>query len=67
MGSLVGLDKTFVDVTEHVLPFVDEDEGAALSEAILAPKPKPNPNAEPYLYWDGDMIHISNGEKLFLW
>ena len=68
MGSLIGLNKTFVDLTELVLPFVDEDEGTSLSEAILAPKPKQNPSPEPYLYRDGDgNIHISNGTKPFLW
>lgn len=64
MGSLQGLNKTFVDVTERILPFVDEDEGLAISEAIMAPKPKSNPAAKPFLYWDGERYpRISNLSK----
>ena len=52
MGSLIGLDKGLVDVVEHVLPFVDEDEGLAISEAVMTQKPMPNPIAKSFVYWN---------------
>lgn len=41
MGSLVGLESGEMDAVQHMVPFLDEDDGLSVSEATLAPKPKP--------------------------
>lgn len=66
MGSLVGLGRNAEDVVEQVLPFVDEDEGLALSEALLVRKPEANPGAKAFLYWDNGYLHLSNGKNTFV-
>ena len=48
MGNLGTLDGATVDIIKHVLPFTGRDDGLALAESVLAPKPKPT----HFWYWE---------------
>lgn len=44
MGSVVGLGG-YVEAVDNALPFLNEKDATALSEAVMAPKPPPRPIA----------------------
>ena len=41
MGSIKSLDGCADEIIENVLPFTKVEDGIALAESVLAPKPKP--------------------------
>ena len=43
MGTLHTTERLLVDVSDNMLPFLDDEDAIALSESVLAPKPKPRP------------------------
>ena len=60
MGSLLGLvqRKGVPEALEHALPFLDEIDGNALAEAVMAPKPILNP--KPHTFWHGGDLYLSS-------
>lgn len=60
MGSIQGLELVETELMEHVLPYLDEADGEALAEAVLAPKPKPKPPPKPILSL-GNWCLMDNG------
>lgn len=64
MGSLAVLagSSGIPEAVENVLPFVDEIDGNALSEALMCPKPAVNP--DPHTFWHEGYPCISMDGKI---
>ena len=43
MGTMFTTERLLVDLSDNMLPFLDDEDAIALSESVLAPKPKPRP------------------------
>ena len=64
MGSLMLLGRKtgLPPALEETLPFLDEIDGNALSEAVLGPKPKLNPL--PHGVWHKGELYLSMNGKI---
>ena len=60
-ASLSGMPGDLRDVVERAVPFLDEIDGEALSEAVLAPKPEIDP--KPHAIFHGGVCFLSRNGK----
>ena len=63
MGTIQTLDGGLVETLENVLPFLDETDGIALSESVLARKPVPQV-ASPTSASSASSVLTDSGEPL---
>lgn len=60
-ASLVGMPEDFRDVVGHGLPFLDEIDAQAVSEAVMSRKPYIDPN--PHAFFHEGVCFLSKGGR----